>query len=121
MWVVGRSYLDGEIATKILRKRKSGFVVALKRGMRMLSVNWDCSISLAFQWSKPDEAVKWFRKAAEQGHSMGQNNLGLEVMFWAKSVVRITRNPVRWFRKAASKAIARPVTTLACVMQKVRQ
>jgi TPR repeat protein len=46
------------------------------------------------------EAVKWFRKAAEQGYPAAQDNLG-----WmyknGRGVVQDDVEAVKWFRKAA--------------------
>ena len=51
------------------------------------------------------EAVKWFRKAAEQGHAGAQANLGF--MYdrgWG--VPEDDREAVKWFRKAAEQGHA---------------
>jgi hypothetical protein len=47
-----------------------------------------------------EEAAKWFRKAAEQGHSLAQKNIG--VMYYAGiGVGRDLIMAASWFRKAA--------------------
>lgn len=48
------------------------------------------------------EAVKWFRKAAEQGHADAQNNLG-ECYFYGHGVNENYNEAVKWFRKAAEQ------------------
>jgi len=52
------------------------------------------------------EAVRWFRKAAEQGHAGAQSNLG--VMYKnGQGVKRDHAEAVRWFRKAAEQGQAK--------------
>src|SRR5215469_2294766 len=48
------------------------------------------------------EAVAWFRKAAEQGNALGQNNLGLMYME-RRGVPQNDTEAVAWFRKAAEQ------------------
>jgi len=51
------------------------------------------------------EAVKWTRKAAEQGDALGQNNLG--VMYSAgRGVPQSDTEAVRWYRQAAEQGHA---------------
>ena len=52
------------------------------------------------------EAVKWYRKAAEQGYAKAQYNLG--VMYGkGEGVAEDDREAVKWYRKAAEQGIAR--------------
>ena len=48
------------------------------------------------------EAVKWYRKAAEQGHAVAQYNLG-----WCydkgKGVAQNQSEAIKWYRKAADQ------------------
>ena len=48
------------------------------------------------------EAVKWFRKAAEQGHSDAQNSLGY-CYYNGEGVEEDKAEAVQWFRKAAEQ------------------
>ena len=51
------------------------------------------------------EAVKWYRKAAEQGHADAQNNLG--VMYASgRGVPEDAVEAVKWYRKAAGQGNA---------------
>ena len=48
------------------------------------------------------EAVKWYRKAAEQGHSDAQNNLG--ACYDEGDGVAVDKaEAVKWYRKAAEQ------------------
>src|ERR1017187_6062945 len=48
------------------------------------------------------EAVRWFRKAAEQGNPHGQSGLGI-MYAGGKGVAQDYAEAVRWFRKAAEQ------------------
>jgi TPR repeat protein len=48
------------------------------------------------------EAVKWYRKAAEQGHSGAQNNLGI-MYKGGRGVTKDDYEAVKWFRKSAEQ------------------
>jgi TPR repeat protein len=50
------------------------------------------------------EAVKWYRKAAEQGHALSQYNLGSRY-YEGSGVVKNDVEAVKWFRKAADQGI----------------
>ena len=52
-----------------------------------------------------EEAVKWFRKAAEQGHVNGQNNLG-EMYYFGLGVSQSYEEAAKWYRKAAEQGHA---------------
>ena len=52
------------------------------------------------------EALKWFRKAAEQGHANGQNNLGF-MYEMGYGVTKDYAEALKWFRKAAEQGYAR--------------
>jgi TPR repeat protein len=49
--------------------------------------------------------VKWFRKAAEQGHAPAQYNLGV-CYYYGNGVPQNYREAVRWIRKAAEQGHA---------------
>ena len=59
------------------------------------------------EWVPVDykEAVKWYCKAAEGGHTKAQNNLG-HCYFEGKGVAKDTREAVKWYRKAAESGNA---------------
>jgi hypothetical protein len=50
-------------------------------------------------------AVKWFRKYAEQGHPMAQNDLGV-MYLKGKGVTQDYKAAVKWFRKSAEQGHA---------------
>ena len=50
--------------------------------------------------------MKWYRKAAEQGHADAQNNLGLCYQY-GKGVAKDYAEAVKWYRKAAEQGHAR--------------
>ena len=52
------------------------------------------------------EAVRWYRKAAEQGIAQAQYNLGVCYEF-GKGVSKDQAEAVRWYRKAAEQGDAR--------------
>ena len=45
------------------------------------------------------EAVKWYRKAADQGNAAAQRNMGI-MYFTGQGVARDYREAVNWFQKA---------------------
>jgi TPR repeat protein len=49
-----------------------------------------------------EEAAKWFRKAAEQGHARAQTNLGMSY-YYGRGVPRDETESLRWLRKAAEQ------------------
>jgi hypothetical protein len=51
------------------------------------------------------EAIKWYRKAAEQGDSLAQNNLGF-CYHLGNGVEKDDAEAVKWFRKAAEQGYA---------------
>ena len=59
-----------------------------------------------------DEAVKWFRKAAEQGDSDAQFNLGY-CYYYGKGVFQDYEEAVKWYRKAAKQGNATAQFNLA--------
>jgi TPR repeat protein len=57
------------------------------------------------------EAVKWYRKAAEQGHADAQNNLGFcYEKGWG--VEQDYAEAVKWYRKAADHGNTRALAGL---------
>ena len=50
------------------------------------------------------EAVKWFRKAAEQGYAKAQKNLGW-MYEQGKGIPRDKSEAIKWYRKADSQGI----------------
>ena len=61
-----------------------------------------------------NEAAKWFRKAAEQGHADAQNNLGL-AYFNGNGVPQDYNEAVKWYRKAADQGNAYAQNNLGLV------
>ena len=53
------------------------------------------------------EAAKWFRLAAEQGHAMAQNNLGVMYDYGSGAgVPQDSKETVKWYRRAAEQGNA---------------
>ena len=52
------------------------------------------------------EAMKWYRKAADQGHAMAQFNLGL-MYYYGRGVPQDYAEAMKWYRKAADQGHAR--------------
>ena len=48
------------------------------------------------------EAIKWYRKAAEQGYAIAQNNLG-DCYYYGNGVERDCVEAIKWYRKAAEQ------------------
>lgn len=48
------------------------------------------------------EAVRWFRKSAEQGHPRGQDNLGY-MLLSGRGVAKDEKAAVRWFERSAAQ------------------
>ena len=60
------------------------------------------------------EAVKWYRKAAEQGDANAQNNLGLMCQNgWGVSIDYA--EAIKWFRKAAEQGLLKAQFNLAVI------
>ena len=60
------------------------------------------------------EAAKWYLKAAEQGDTKAQKNLG--VMYRSgKGVVKDDKEAVKWYRKAAEQGDAGAQTSLGAM------
>ena len=57
------------------------------------------------------EAVKWFRKAAEQGNVDAQFNLGL-CYEYSKGVAKDIDEAAKWYRKAAEQGNADAIKAL---------
>ena len=51
---------------------------------------------------RPEEAVKWFLKSAEQGYATGQDNLA-KCYENGRGVAKDLKEAERWYRKAAEQ------------------
>jgi TPR repeat protein len=58
---------------------------------------------LAAQRRADAEAVRWYRKAAEQGNAAGQTNLGWMYAEGRGGLAKDDGEAVRWYRKAAEQ------------------
>jgi TPR repeat protein len=65
------------------------------------------------------EAVKWFRKAAAQGHASGQFKLGVKYQE-GRGVPQDDAEAVQWYRKAAAQGNARAQNNLGVMYQEGR-
>jgi hypothetical protein len=62
-------------------------------------------------------ALKWYRKAAEQGHAEAQNNLAL-LYTDGKGVAQDYKKALKWYRMAAEQGYARAQTNLGRLYSK---
>ena len=53
------------------------------------------------------QAIKWFRKAAEQGHASGQFSLGFMLYHYHEGIQTDYSEAAKWFQKAAEQGHAR--------------
>ena len=60
------------------------------------------------------EAVKWYRKAAEQGNAAAQSNLGL-CYYEGEGVAKDAAEAVKWYRKAAEQDYAAAQSNLGAL------
>jgi len=60
------------------------------------------------------EAVKWNRKAAEQGHAIAQYHLGREY-YTGQGIEKDLAEAVKWFRKAAEQGNQEAKWTLSMI------
>jgi len=51
------------------------------------------------------EAIKWYRKAADQGYVLAQYNLGI-MYGYGRGVPQNNKEAVKWYRKAAEQGLA---------------
>ena len=68
----------------------------------------------AYEAKRYDEAVDWYRKAAEQGHDGAQNNLGY-LYHNGEGVTQDFAEAVKWYRKAAEQGNADAQNNLGCL------
>jgi TPR repeat protein len=74
--------------------------------------------SSGFGWCELEDdywadTVRWWRKAAEQGHANAQDNLGLAYAN-GEGVPQDYTEAARWYRKAADQGYARAQYNLGC-------
>jgi hypothetical protein len=60
------------------------------------------------------EAVRWYRKAADQGYAHAQNNLGA-MYYEGHGVPEDDAEAVKWYRKAADQSYASAQHNLGCM------
>ena len=79
----------------------------LSRGARRLKTTSVFSTAEARAWRRipVEEAVRWYRKAAEQGFALAQSNLG-NAYRKGEGVAKDPFEAVRWYRKAAEQGLA---------------
>jgi hypothetical protein len=66
-----------------------------------------------------EEAVHWFRIAADQGYAPAENNLGY-MYAEGRGVTRDDETAVKWYRRAASRGYPPAQTSLAMMLQEGR-
>ena len=97
-----------------MRKRLSGFARRLSRGTKLakpsLGLCYECGLGVQRDYP---EAVKWYRKAADQGVATAQCRLGF-CYHNGQGVQQDYAEGVKWLRKAAEQGDARAQVGLAC-------
>src|SRR3977135_3780089 len=95
------------------RANKAGHRTFQERRATAEAGDADSQVELGLRYNKGDgvakdfaEAVKWFRKAAEQNHPRAQNALGV-CYSEGEGVVKDPVEAVKWYRKAADQNYAR--------------
>ena len=78
-------------------------------------------VDLGFMYTKGrgvaldyQEAMRWFRKAADQGLAMAQGNMGV-IYAKGQGVAQDYQEAMRWFRKAADQGLAEGQYYLGCM------
>ncbi|HTI88891.1 MAG TPA: hypothetical protein VL966_19990 [Alphaproteobacteria bacterium] len=66
-----------------------------------------------------EEAVRWFRIAADQGYAPAENNLGY-MYAEGRGVTRDDETAVKWYRRAANRGYPPAQTSLAMMLQEGR-
>ncbi|MBR2921623.1 MAG: sel1 repeat family protein [Kiritimatiellae bacterium] len=97
-------------AIKAFEKEKweEGFRLSKDADLNDKSIQFYLGVMYDNGWgvTKDDsEAVKWYRKAAEQGYARAQCNLGL-MYANGEGVTQDDSEAVKWFRKAAEQGLA---------------
>ena len=83
-----------------------------------------CTISVMYERGKGvtqdyAEAMRWYRKAADQGEASAQYNLGV-ICFKGQGVTQDYAEAMKWFRIAADQGHARAQTGLGRMYEKGR-
>ncbi len=111
---------DGDVSARYLLAWPTWGMVSLEM-MRRVHVGFarqrsrdSLWLSSTLAWHTPTErvlpkdeaeAVRWYRKAAEQGYAQAQFNLGV-VYANGRGVAKDEAEAVRWYRKAAEQGLA---------------
>jgi uncharacterized protein len=83
-----------------------GAMVKILLALVSISISLPCFGSTPANGIDPADAVKWYRKAAEQGDAVAQYYLGLMYLN-GKGVPEDDAEAVKWFRKAAEQGNAK--------------
>ena len=68
--------------------------------MQRHNANWACAITTAGVAEDEEEAVKWYRKAAEQGYAIAQLKLA-DCYYHGNGVTKNYAEAVEWYRESA--------------------
>ena len=99
----------------------TGCLSEQKKALEKLSSPLPAEVQFALGWcyyegygveKDPREAVKWYRKAAEQGHATAQVGLGW-CYYEGGGVEKDPREAVKWYRKAAEQGDAKAQKALS--------
>ena len=67
-----------------------------------------------------NEAAKWYRKAADQGHTAAQNNLGVLYLNGKGGLPKDEAEAARWYRKAADQGLSTAQNNLGTLSEQGR-
>jgi len=111
--------LEIERYPKILISEPHLYIPDTIEGLRHWAAGYTgAQYTLALRYASGDgviqdyaEAVKWYRRAAEQGHAESQHNLGL-CFSEGKGVPKDEAEAIKWFRKSAEQGQADAIELL---------
>lgn len=79
--------------------RSSPMTVRARAGDR--NAQYDLAVHYLYDRHDPVTALRWFRRAAEQGHALAQFNLGLGLYHRNED----KREALRWLRRARAQGV----------------
>ena len=118
IWAVANKILSGSSEKEKLFSDISEDIIRLAENKDPFA---QCKLGLMYEYGngvKEDkkEAVKWYRKAAEQGYSRAQHNLGY-MYENGYGVEQDYKEAVKWYRKAAEQGYSRAQHNLGYMYQ----
>lgn len=118
LWVFGVAYEFGRWATGTNRKQRRSQFQKLITEAENGDAEAQHSLARSYRFGidpiskDPGEAVKWCRRAAENGHAEAQTLLG-EILLTGKHSLQEAREAACWFQKAAEQGHSEAQSNLA--------